>query len=257
MIDKEIRISILENLKRIYDKNPNESVELKDLKTEEISDIEIIRNIKYLDEKNLIDTEWFLDGDFFVKINSFGIDFLEYYSEDLTDDQIKEKLIPSLINESIDYTDKKLALLNPDILKKLEFIYSDLMDDKRNHPHNFARIAFDCREILMDFTDTIFKDEYLEKDLEKPKRNQTKNKIKYTLKKLCKSETESNLISERYEYLINYFSILSDFIQKNSHPAGYDVTLEDAKSCLIYTYLFMRDVLKILDFYNIDDLNTD
>lgn len=99
----------------------------------------------------------------------------------------------------------------------------------------------------MDFTDEIFKDEYLQEGLKKPNRNQTKNKIKYTLKNISKSETVSNLFSQRYDYLIDYFSALSDFIQKNSHPAGYEVTLEDAKICLTYTYLFMRDILWILD----------
>jgi hypothetical protein len=46
---------------------------------------------------------------------------------------------------------------------------------------------------------------------------------------------------------MNYFDLLNDFIQKNTHPDNFKVSREDANSCLIYTYLFMRDILKILD----------
>jgi len=67
------------------------------------------------------------------------------------------------------------------------------------------------------------------------------------LKTLSKSETTSRLIKKRFEYLINYFDVLSDYIQKNAHPEDFNVTREDAKCCLIYTYLFMRDVFKIID----------
>lgn len=249
MDDKEIRVLILENLKLINDQNPRSYGNLYSLQNEETSEVEINKNVKYLDEKGLIDVQWYTDGEFDAKINSFGIDFLEQHY-DLTVKESKEDIIPSIINETVDYVDNKLESLNPDILNKLNFIYLDLMDDTRDHPHNFARTAYTCREILMDFTDAIFNDEYLEENLKKPHRNHTKNKIRYTLKEISKSETVSNLISQRYDYIDNYFSAFSDFIQKNLHPDGFEATLEDAKSCLIYTYLFMRDILKLIDVYD-------
>jgi hypothetical protein len=145
-----------------------------------------------------------------AKINSFGIDFIESKQNvrptlRFVENSIphisqnsapKSKpnidAIPSLINETKIYVDSKLKEINLDILKKLEFSYSDLME--RDHPHSYARIAFDCREILMDFTDTIFNDESLEDGHRPPKRNETKNKLRLLLNPFVRAKP-----------LVNYF----------------------------------------------------
>ena len=54
-------------------------------------------------------------------------------------------------------------------------------------------------------------------------------------------------VETQIEYLSNYFDNLSSFIQKNMHPDRFEVTEEDAKRCVIYTYLVIADVLKLLD----------
>ena len=59
-------------------------------------------------------------------------------------------------------------------------------------PHRNARIAYDCREILKDFTDAIFKDEFLQDNEITPSRNQTKNKLSYTVRAI-KIESETKI----------------------------------------------------------------
>ena len=258
MKDKGIRITILKFLKSEYDESPHNSyngeIILKNLGLEEK---ELIRNIKYLEEKGLIDVQWFLGGNFIAKINSYGIDSIEENEIQEQDDEypfIKEgkaeqkdtsAVLPYIIEETRYYVESKLKELCPEVLDKLQFIYEDLLT--RTKSHNFARITYDLREILKDFTDKIFKDEYLDSKEEKPNREKTKNKIRFFLKAKTKSETTSRLISERFDYIMNYFDTLSDDIQKKAHPDKYEVTSEDAKSCLIYTYMFIRDILKIIE----------
>jgi len=249
MNDYDIRFLILELLKKEYNVDPHSFV-IKDaiLENSEISENELERNVVYLEEKALIDVQWFLGGGFFAKINSFGIDEFSRmkwldHEEDI-EEITSENVINTIIDETKEFVDSKLEELNQDILIKLNFIYEDLLT--RNHPHNFARIAFDCREILMDFTDSIFSEDLLINNEKTPKRTQTKNKIYSTLKQIAESETDSKVVSERFEYIINYFDVFNDFVQKNSHPDGFQVSQEDAKVCVIYTYLFMRDILKLM-----------
>ncbi|MBS3137282.1 hypothetical protein J4232_02505 [Candidatus Woesearchaeota archaeon] len=246
MDDNQIRILILEFLKNSYDKNPHSYIERKNI-IERLNIIgnELDRNIKYLEQKGLIDAEWFLGGSFITKINSYGIDAIDNIKSELIKQEIIEETLPNIINETKLYVDSKLKLLNEEILVKLDLIYDDLK--LRDDTHTFSRVAYDCREILFDFTDALFKEEYLRDNEQKPTRNQTKNKLRFIVRSYSNSITQINLISERYDYIINYFNCLNDFIQKNAHPDGFKVTREDANSCLIYTYLFMRDILKITE----------
>ncbi len=245
MKDKEIRTKILKTLGEEYNKSPHDVVMKDKLLSElDMSEIELDRNIKYLGEKGLVDVTWYIGGGFFTKINSYGIDRLEQSIEEVT--ETEGDALKHIFDETKEFVDVKLEEICPDALEKLKFCYNDLLSDL--HPHRNARIAFDCREILKDFTDAIFKEEYLQNDESKPKRNQTKNKLRYTLRALkIESETTRRMLETQIEYLSNYFDNLDSFIQKNAHPDGFVVTKEDAKRCVIYTYLVIADVLNVLE----------
>lgn len=254
MEDNDIRILILDILKKFYDENPHNYVQRQYiLKNYELSSNELDRNIVYLEQKYLIDIQWMMGGNFLARINSFGIDELVRIRS-IPETGFKEensapdKMIASIFDETKVFVDAKLEDLNPDMLTKLDYIYEDLLT--RNNHHNYERIAFSCREILMDFTEAIFNVDSLKENEEIPTRNQTKNKIYYRVREITESETDSKLMSERFEYICNYFSALNDLIQKNLHPDGFQVESEDAKACLIYTYLFLRDILKLVELNN-------
>ncbi|MCE7697523.1 MAG: hypothetical protein K8E24_001240, partial [Methanobacterium paludis] len=111
----------------------------------------------------------------------------------------------------------------------------------------FARVAYDCKDVLLEFLNAVLAEDS-EKSTEKlPKEDQTRIKLDYTLKKRIEDETHSLLLSERFNYIISYFNALTEFMQKGG-KRKMAFTLEDAKSCLIYTYLFMRDILKLMNY---------
>lgn len=249
--DELIRKLILKYLKKMYDNDPHGFVPKgKIIKEIDVDDVKLERNIKYLENKGLIDVKWLLRGRYLSKINSYGIDYLElnepseHVLSNINFGSETNDVISSIVFETKDYVDNKLEEVSPEIKEKLALSYTSLTEN--DYAHNNVRIAFDCREIMKDFTDLIVKKYYVQGQ-STPKRNETKNKLKIMLKTLSKSETTSRLIKKRFEYLINYFDVLSDYIQKNAHPEDFNVTREDAKCCLIYTYLFMRDVFKIID----------
>jgi hypothetical protein len=243
--DKEIRTEILKTLREEYNKKPHGVVMKAKLLSElSIPEIELERNIKYLSDKGLIDVKWFLGGIFIAEINSYGIDWLEQSIEEVT--ETEGYVLKHIFDETKEFVDIKLGEICPDALEKIKFCYNDLLFD--SHPHRNARIAYDCREILKDFTDAIFKDEYLQNNEIKPSRNQTKNKLSYTLRAITiESETTRKMLETQIDYLSKYFDNLDSFIQKNMHPDRFEVTKEDANRCVIYAYLVIADILKLLD----------
>ena len=247
MKDKETRMKILKTLREEYNRSPHDVVMREKLLSElnlNISETELDRNIKYLGEKGLVDVTWYIGGGFFTKINSYGIDWLEQSMEEVA--ETEGHALKHIFDETKEFVDVKLEEISPDALEKLNFCYNELLSD--SHPHRNARIAYDCREILKDFTDDIFKEEYLQNDESTPSRNQTKNKLRYTLRAIkIESETTRKILETQIDYLNKYFDSLDSFIQKNAHPDKFKVTEEDAKGCVIYTYLVIADVLKLLD----------
>jgi hypothetical protein len=93
MEDKEMRTEILKIFREKYNKNLRAEVMKEELLLElNISEIELNRNIKYLSEKRLIDVERFSGGEFFAKINSYGIDWLEQSIDDETEGFVDVKV---------------------------------------------------------------------------------------------------------------------------------------------------------------------
>ena len=245
MEDKEIQIEILKLLREKYnDYTYSVILNEKILSELDVSEIEIDRNVKYLKGKGLIDVEEETGGTFYAKINSYGIDRLEQSIEKIRESEGNS--LKHIFDETKEFVDVKLKEICPDILEKLNLCYEDLLSN--SHHSGSERIAYDCREVLIDFTDTIFNENYLKNDEIKPHRNQTINKLDYTLRAIkIESKTKRKLLETQIEYLLKYFGNLSNFIQKNTHPDGFVVTNEDANRCVIYTYLVIADVLKLLD----------
>lgn len=247
MADNEIRDTILRKLKETYDTNPHGDLDKEDLlSTLGVSETELDRNIKYLGDKGYIDVEWFLGGGFFARINSYGIDKIEEKNELLVKEteKISECVEHDVFIDIKNFVDAELTEICHPALEKLQLCFEELSLEP--HPHRNRRVAFDCREILKDFTDAIFKDEYLQNEETKPTREHTKNKLRYTLRAIEKtkkmSETSKNLLDTQ----IDYFNALYDFIQKNAHLRDFENSRDDAKRCFIYTYLIIGGILRLL-----------
>ena len=241
MKDNETRIRILKYLKNVHDKDPSLYADRVTMLQEcQIPDKELGKSMKYLKDADLIDMHMHLGGNFVASIKEEGIEALNVMAQrDSQKVKGAEPLVYSLITETKIYVDSELKKLDPNILTRLNFIYEDLM--AQNHDYGFARVAYDCREVLINFLDALSSQpENLEN-----RNEMAKIQLEHVLK-ACKSEKHGQLISERFNYIISYFNALNNFMNKGGHR-DIDFGLEDAKSCLIYTYLFMRDILKLLD----------
>lgn len=150
------------------------------------------------------------------------------------------KIESDIFEETRTLVNRELPKLCPQALQKLTETHEDLTLGKSDL--KWSQIAFACREILMDFTDSIFKPEFLREGEETPTRTQTKNKFYYTLRAKVESETDRELVESQ----LDYFDKLTNFVQKMAHPTGFEVTKEDANRCVIYTYLLIGDVIKLL-----------
>lgn len=157
-----------------------------------------------------------------------------------------EGVLSDIFEETKNFVDTELTKICPKALEKLVHTYMDLL--AKPSSLKCSQVAFACRDILQDFTDAIYKPEYLPRNKRPPRREQTKNKIHYVLTaelKGLKAE-ERKLIEASVDFLEEYFDKLIDYIQKQVHPKRFAVTKEDANRCVIYTYLIIGDTLKLM-----------
>lgn len=84
---------------------------------------------------------------------------------------------------------------------------------------------------MEDFTDAIFKPEYLPRGEGPPTHEQTKNKLAYTFthKLGNKKGRDVRLLLAQVDYLERYFDRLTDYIQKQVHAKGFEPTGQDVK----------------------------
>lgn len=76
--DVEIRKKLLETLEEEFGKDPQRAVDkMKLVENLGYSEVEILRNVWYLERKGFVDVEWYLGGGFLAKITSFGIEALK------------------------------------------------------------------------------------------------------------------------------------------------------------------------------------
>lgn len=154
--------------------------------------------------------------------------------------------IESIFSESRKFVDTTLSEICPSVLSDLEITYENAL--KSDSPLEWSQVAFACRQILQGFTTSIYSDEYLPEGEPKPTMNQTIKKIRFTLMRKLNSENKKDrkLIESQVEYLLDYFSKINDVVQKNIHPDKFTVRKEDAHKCIIYTYLIIGDILRLL-----------
>lgn len=157
-------------------------------------------------------------------------------------------ILSSIFEETRKVVDSRLVEICPLAIEKLTKTYRDVV--RGSSSLAWSQIAFACRDILQDFADSIYKPEYLPEGEKQPTRRQTKKKLAFTLRaRMSKlKDTERELIEAQIDHSLSYFDKLTDLIQKYAHPEGFEVEKEDAHRCVIYTYLVIGDILKMLEF---------
>ncbi|TKJ35578.1 hypothetical protein CEE39_00865 [bacterium (candidate division B38) B3_B38] len=154
----------------------------------------------------------------------------------------KYRIIDHITSEIQKSVHNRLNEINPDIFNRLVNIKQQLIEEKKDF--KWQQVAFECRDIIQDFTHYLYRPEYLLEGEKAPKKSETKRKLKFILQnRLNNSEnTERELLEGLIEYLYKYFDCLNELIQKGVHE---DIEKPNAQRCLIYTYLFIGDVLRL------------
>ena len=155
-------------------------------------------------------------------------------------------ILSSIFEETRKFVDSKLIEISPSAIEKLNKTYRGIVNGSSSL--EWSQIAFACRDILQDFTDAIYKPDYLPKNEKPPTRAQTIKKLALTLQtRVTKTkDSERKLTVNQIDYLLNYFSELNNLVQKHTHPEKFDVKKEDTHKCVIYTYLIIGDILRII-----------
>jgi hypothetical protein len=163
---------------------------------------------------------------------------LSYVNQTVIDLEFGD-VLSDIFDESRKVVNAQLAEICPTILENLTTIYDDLSTSAL--PHKWKQVAFACRNILIDFADSIYQPEYLPIGELPPKREDTKNKIRYVLlAKLSKSESNERKLLEAQ---IDYFERIVDYVNKHLHNYS---NRTDAQKCVIHTYLIISDIVRFL-----------
>lgn len=142
-----------------------------------------------------------------------------------------------IFNEAKEFVDSSLNIISQDALNKITSAYRDLND--ANTPIRWSQIALACIDGLVDFANSIYKKEYLPNGEVKPIREHFVKKIKFTLNSVVQSKEKLKYI----ESLGSYIKNLKDYLEANKHRSDL-ITKNDARRCVIYTYLIINDVLE-------------
>jgi hypothetical protein len=155
-------------------------------------------------------------------------------------------ILSSIFEETRKFVDSRLVEIWPSAIEKLTKTYRDIVSGSSSL--DWSQIAFACRDFLQDLTESIYKPDYLPKGEKPPTRAQTIKKLAFILRaKVAKTkDSERELIVAQIDYLLNHFDKLTNLIQKHTHPEKFEVKKEDAHRCVIYTYLVIGDILRIL-----------
>ena len=156
-------------------------------------------------------------------------------------------ILTNIFEETRKFVDSKLVEICPSAIEKLTKTYDDIV--RSSSSLEWSQIAFACRDILQDFTNSVYKADYIPEGENPPTRAQTKRKLELTLRARIPKlkNTERKLIESEIDCLLSYYSRVTDLIQKYTHPVGFEVRKEDAHRCVIYTYLVIGDILKMLE----------
>ena len=172
-----------------------------------------------------------------MSITAEGID-------ELKSKRYKYRIIDPSTSEIQKFVHERLNETKPDIFNSLVRIKQQLIEEEKDF--KWQQVAFECRDTIQNFTDALYKPEYLPPGESLPKKSETKRKLKFILKhKLNNSKnTERELLESLIEYLYKYFDCINELIQKGVHK---DIEKSDAERCLLYTYLFIGDVLRLTE----------
>ena|SRR5438093_10131784 len=240
MNEEAVRNMILDRLHREYLKDSTNSVMKQQLYEAQgnlgTAPNVLDRNLRYLEEKGLVDVRHFIGGNFMVRLNAFGVDAVERHASD-RHVQISARVAgpATILGEELD----ELLAEHLPVMKDELAITRNLLA-RGDKQFDFQSVALACRNHFLDFADTIYQPAFLPEGEVPPSRNQAKRKVTLGLRAMRAKETDRDFV----EATISQFDALVDFIQKTVHEKH--VIRAHAAACLSGLELVMLVALREL-----------
>lgn len=152
-----------------------------------------------------------------------------------------------IFEETRKFVDTELSKRCPKAFEKLTEAYEDLM--KIETPLDFQQTALACRVILKDFADSIYpaSNKKINGFDGKPhtlKDDDYTNRIIACLQESSSSKEDKEFMEDYLRYLESYLVSIKMMANKGLH---HENSREYANRCLIYTYLVLGDIIKLLE----------
>lgn len=167
----------------------------------------------------------------------FALPLYEYLEEQL---QMRQAMITSedIMKESQALVDGRIGRHYPEAQRGIQQAYEDLF--AADTPEACQNVARTCRQALISFANETYHPEFLPASVSEPPADDVKSKLKYTVRNILGGSAEDRY-SRSWESLIQSSW---DLVTAVSHLKS--ASQEDAKICVIYTYLTISQVGRLL-----------
>ena len=141
-----------------------------------------------------------------------------------------------MVDEIKEIVDEECIKNYPEISNSLNNAYKTFSDASNNE--EFQNVANSCRTALINFANSIFKEEFLPAEIKGLKKDDAKDKLKYTFRFLY-----SNKDSKFCEISENFIKITWDFVNVLVHKKNSN--RNDSRNCILYTYILISTILSM------------
>jgi len=141
-----------------------------------------------------------------------------------------------MLEEIKEFVDEECTKVYPETHNSLNNAYKIFSSASNNE--EFQNVANSCRTALINFANSIFKNEYLPSDSVDLKEADAKDKIKYSFRALYGDKNDKyREVSEKF--IKNTWDYVNVLVHKKNS------TKNDARNCILYTYILISTILQL------------
>ena len=140
----------------------------------------------------------------------------------------------SLADERREFVDSSISTVYPEVVAHLKKAYDSIWVDQPEG--NWSSVAHDCQDALKTFANYLYKAEYASNLNEsQPGNADFEEKLAITIR--------ASASGQEHEKLRKLLVTLNDYMNARRHDIG--TTREEAKRCVLYTYLIMSEIYEL------------
>jgi hypothetical protein len=141
-----------------------------------------------------------------------------------------------IIKDTQELVDSETLKKFPEINRRMNNAYRKLYSAETND--DYKGVANICRGIIIDFTSSIFKEEFVPINVKVPQEDNAKDKLKYTYRHFAKKKNSQFKKGREQTILGTWEMIASTVHRKNIQE--YEI-----KECILFTYLIIKAFIDV------------